>query len=175
MDLRQIHTEDMLGPSLRWVWISRSKVKGQGYQGQKTCSALRTPPPCGRNGAALLQITSRKQQARWIDRCRGMSSLACVVHVLGLAGYRCALPRISSFVLNLLPRDRDTHKHSGPITRHEQTWKTHNAKNDCFQQLTSRFSCICRTWGLHGNNNEETARAAKQSLYRLGLSLNHHY
>jgi len=31
-DLRQIHTEDVFGPSLRQI---RSKVKGQGHQGQK--------------------------------------------------------------------------------------------------------------------------------------------
>jgi len=33
--LRQIHREDVFGPSLGWVWRSRSKVKGQGHQGQK--------------------------------------------------------------------------------------------------------------------------------------------
>jgi len=26
-DLRQIHTQDVFGPSIRWVWQSRSKVK----------------------------------------------------------------------------------------------------------------------------------------------------
>jgi len=35
-DLCQIHREDMFGPSLRRVWMSRSKVKSQGHQGQKT-------------------------------------------------------------------------------------------------------------------------------------------
>jgi len=35
-DLRQIHTEDVFGPSLGGVWMSRSKVKCQGQQGQKT-------------------------------------------------------------------------------------------------------------------------------------------
>ena len=35
MDLRQIHTEDMFGPSFGRVWTSRTKVKGQGQQGQK--------------------------------------------------------------------------------------------------------------------------------------------
>jgi len=34
-DLRQIHTEDAFGPSLGQVWKSKSKVKGQGHQGQK--------------------------------------------------------------------------------------------------------------------------------------------
>jgi len=37
-----------------------------------------------------LQITSRKQQARRFDRWRGVSSSACVVRALGLAGYRGA-------------------------------------------------------------------------------------
>jgi len=27
MDLHQIHMEDVFGPSLRWVWMLRSKVK----------------------------------------------------------------------------------------------------------------------------------------------------
>ena len=35
-DLHQIHTEDVFEPSLRRVWRSRSKVKGQGHQGPKT-------------------------------------------------------------------------------------------------------------------------------------------
>ena len=34
-DLRHIHTEDACGPSLGRVWRSRSKLKGQGHQGQK--------------------------------------------------------------------------------------------------------------------------------------------
>ena len=34
-DLRQIHTEDVFGPSLGQVWRSRSNVKGQGHQEQK--------------------------------------------------------------------------------------------------------------------------------------------
>jgi len=33
-DLRQIHREDMFGSSLGRVWMSRSKVKDQGHQGQ---------------------------------------------------------------------------------------------------------------------------------------------
>ena len=55
-DLRQIHREDtfgpLLGPSLRGVWMSwskvrsRSKVKGRGHQGQKTkkCVIFRERP-----------------------------------------------------------------------------------------------------------------------------------
>ena len=35
-DLRQIHREDVFGPSLGWVWMSGSNVKGQGHQGRKT-------------------------------------------------------------------------------------------------------------------------------------------
>jgi len=34
-DLRPIHMEDVFGPSLKQVWRSRSKVKGQGHQRQK--------------------------------------------------------------------------------------------------------------------------------------------
>jgi len=35
-DLRQIFREDVFDPSLGGVWMSRSKVKVQGHQGQKT-------------------------------------------------------------------------------------------------------------------------------------------
>jgi len=35
-DLHQIPKEDVFGPSLGWVWMSRSKGKAQGHQGQKT-------------------------------------------------------------------------------------------------------------------------------------------
>ena len=34
-DLHQIHMEDVFGPSLERVWVSRSKVKDQRHQGQK--------------------------------------------------------------------------------------------------------------------------------------------
>jgi len=34
-DLCQIRTEDVFGPSLGQVWMSKLKVKGQGHQGQK--------------------------------------------------------------------------------------------------------------------------------------------
>jgi len=34
-DLLQIHTEDVFGPLRRQVWRSKSKIKGQGHQGQK--------------------------------------------------------------------------------------------------------------------------------------------
>jgi len=34
-DLRQIHKEDVFGPSLRRVWMSTSKIKSQSHQGQK--------------------------------------------------------------------------------------------------------------------------------------------
>jgi len=34
-DMRQIHREDVFGPSLGRLWMSRSKVKGQGHYGQK--------------------------------------------------------------------------------------------------------------------------------------------
>jgi len=71
----------------------RSKIKGQPHQGQNTRCALTTPPRCARNGTASLQITSRKQQARRFDRCRGVSGM----RALGLAGYCWALPRISSY------------------------------------------------------------------------------
>ena len=70
----------LFGPSLGRVGMSRSKVKRQGHQGQKTRCALTTTPQYGRNGMASLHITSRKQQAHRFDRWRGVSSLACVVH-----------------------------------------------------------------------------------------------
>jgi len=43
----KIHVEDVFGPSLGRVWKSRSKVKGQGHQGQKTrcaCTLINDVP-----------------------------------------------------------------------------------------------------------------------------------
>jgi len=74
--------------------MSKLKVKDQGHRDK---NALCTQ--CGQNGTASLQITSRKQQARRFDRWRGVSSPACVVRALCLAGYRWALSRISSLVI----------------------------------------------------------------------------
>jgi len=59
-DLRQIHGEDVFGPSLGRVWMSRSKVKNQGHQAQtgktaESCCIRRDQ--CLRNGwTDLLQI-----------------------------------------------------------------------------------------------------------------------
>ena len=78
-DLRQIHTEDVFGPSFGRVGMSRSKVKGQGHQVLKTRCAHTTSLQYGRNATASLQIMSRKQQARRFDCWRGVSSPACVV------------------------------------------------------------------------------------------------
>jgi len=52
--------------------------QNQDHQGQKTCCALTTPPHDGRNGMASLQVTSRKQQARWFDHCKGVSLPRCM-------------------------------------------------------------------------------------------------
>ena len=64
--------EDVLGHSLGLVWMSTSKVKGHRSRSPGTKTR------CGRNGMPSLQITSRKQQARRFDRCRGVSSQGCV-------------------------------------------------------------------------------------------------
>jgi len=94
--MHQIHKEDAFGPSLGRVGMSKSKVKGQGHQGQKTRYALTTPPQYGRNKMVSLQITSHMQQARRFYRWRGVSSPVCIVRVVGLGDYCWALPRISS-------------------------------------------------------------------------------
>jgi len=44
MYLRQIHTKDVFGPSLRQI---RTKVKGQGHQGQKRHFGPSRRPTCG--------------------------------------------------------------------------------------------------------------------------------
>jgi len=56
------------------------KVKGQRSRspGTKMHCALITHRRVERKGTPSLQITSRKQQARRFDRCRGVSSPGCV-------------------------------------------------------------------------------------------------
>jgi len=54
-DLCQIHREDMFGPSLGWILISRSKVK---VSRDKKCSVHSCHPWQWQNGTCLLQITS---------------------------------------------------------------------------------------------------------------------
>jgi len=46
--------------------------------GTKTRCALTTPQRCERNGTPSLQITSRKQQTRRFDRCRGVCLPGCI-------------------------------------------------------------------------------------------------
>jgi len=65
-----------------------------------------TPPQCGLNGTASLQITSRTQQARRFYRCRGQTSPACVMRAVGLADYRWPLSRISSVAIATQPVHR---------------------------------------------------------------------
>ena len=54
------------------------RLKVKVTTGQKTRCALTTPPRCARNRTPSLQVTSRKQQTRRLDRCRGVSSPGCV-------------------------------------------------------------------------------------------------
>ena len=73
------------------------------YQGQrsrspgtKTRSALKTPPPYGRNGTPSLQITNVTLAADATIRSLQRGVFAGM-RALCLAGYRWALPRISSY------------------------------------------------------------------------------
>jgi len=72
-------TRKTFGPLIGRVWMSRSKVKGQGHRVTRNNNALCThnTPRYGRNGTSSLQITSRNQQTRRFDRCRGVSSPGC--------------------------------------------------------------------------------------------------
>jgi len=56
------------------------KVKSQRSRspGAKNALCTHNTPRCGRNGTPSLQITSRKQQTRRFDRCRGVSSPGCL-------------------------------------------------------------------------------------------------
>jgi len=77
MDLRQIHTEEVFDPLLRQVWMSRSKVKCQGQQGQKTFCDLQHPQH-RLNRMRSLQKRSRKQQMRRFHHCQGVTSPTCM-------------------------------------------------------------------------------------------------
>jgi len=61
--------EDVFGLSFRWVWMSRSNVKGQGHHGQKR--ALHSHHPWQRrNGMHSLQMTTQQRTAPF-RRCPG--------------------------------------------------------------------------------------------------------
>jgi len=60
-DLRQIQRVDVFGPSLGGVWMPRSKVYGQGHQGQKR-AVHSNHPRQRRNGTRSLQMTSRNSR-----------------------------------------------------------------------------------------------------------------
>jgi len=86
-DLHQIHKEDGFGLSLRvWMWRSKVKVK---VTKDKELLCTDNTPRYGQNGTPSLQITSRKQQMRRFDCCRGMFSPR-YMH------WAWALPHISS-------------------------------------------------------------------------------
>jgi len=63
-DLRQIHREDVFHPSLGWVWMSKSKVKGHGHQQQ-----ISSPLKMSCNALAANNVT--QQQTGPFRRCRG--------------------------------------------------------------------------------------------------------
>jgi len=75
-DLHQIHREDMFGPSLGQVWMS--KVKG--HQGQKTHCALLSPPPQAATEWNALAANNVIQQQTWpVHRCgEGVISAALI-------------------------------------------------------------------------------------------------
>jgi len=70
------------------------------------CVRVITPPQYGGNGTASLQITSSTHQARRFYRWWGEPLPACLVHAVGLAVDRWALPRISSVAIAMQPVHR---------------------------------------------------------------------
>jgi len=56
----------------------KSKVKVTRYKKRAVHLQLHPMQRYGRNGARSLQVTSRTQQTRRFDRCRGVSSPGCV-------------------------------------------------------------------------------------------------
>ena len=84
----------VFGPSLGWVSLSRSKVKGQGHQGQKTRCAL-TTLPCKlwtKWNALVADNVAQAADATTWSLQRGVFA---GIRALGLVGYHWALPRIS--------------------------------------------------------------------------------
>ena len=119
-DLCQIHKEDVSSPSLGRVRMSRLKRNKVKVTTDKNALCTHNTPLCRRNETPSLQVTSRKQQLRRFDRCRGMSSPACVVHALGLESYRWVLPRISSWIFF-----SESITWRGMSILHELIWKGH--------------------------------------------------
>jgi len=74
------------------------KVKGQGHQEQKTRCALRTPQWCGRSGMPSIVADNVAQAAGETIRSLQRGNFSGM-RALGLAGYRWALPRISSYYI----------------------------------------------------------------------------
>ena len=69
MDLRQIHTEDVFDSLLGPVLMSRSKIKGQGHQGQK-CAVHSHYPPAATEWNALAANSVIQQHTGPFRRCR---------------------------------------------------------------------------------------------------------
>ena len=76
--------------------MSSSKIKGQGHQGQKTRSALTTSPASSTEWNALAaNNVTQAADATIPSSPRGVFAGS---RAMGRVGYRCALPRISSFM-----------------------------------------------------------------------------
>jgi len=84
--------------------MSRSEVKAQGHQGQKTRSALRTPPWTEWN--AIVADNVAQGAGATIRSLRGGDRDFADLRALGLADYRWALPHISSSQVNAEALDR---------------------------------------------------------------------
>ena len=90
MDSRQIHREDVFGPSSVARTSLNVKVKGQGHQGQKRAAyshhprqRLNGPFCCMTHCNALAANNVMQQQTRQFRRCRGVISAACVRFMFG--------------------------------------------------------------------------------------------
>jgi len=80
-DLRQIQREDVFGPSLGRVRILRSKVKGQGHQGQQSHCALPSPPAATEWPSLLHDVILQRARYNALSTGRPVCGLCLVKHL----------------------------------------------------------------------------------------------
>jgi len=165
-DLRQIHSKYVCKPSLGRVWMSMSKVKGQGHQGQKRAENSHYPRQ-RRNGpiCCMQRVTMHCQRGTCVRFMFGKTYLALV---FCLFVYEISRKPLNGFATNshwktcLVPRWDDFEcqgeRSKVKVTKDKfpSLWKCIVTR---WLQMTSRSNRRDHSVAAGGDGSAQTARA----------------
>ena len=129
-DLHQIHTEDVIGPSLGWIWMSRSKVKGQVTRDKNALGTAITPGSDRMEGVRCKWCHEAADGT--IPSLPGVISAACVQFMFGKTSLALDF---SAFGSSVKVQDAQGDRAHGPVNPLRSS--------SCFEAFEPQPKLIC--------------------------------